>query len=153
MMDTSLDGYKKYYKLCPIDGTPIPQNESVCSTCGLAVPRQTTLPAWIIWLGLLALTCCITSALVMQHQRVASTFQQASCTITATWNFDLFQSTLSYTVKNARGQVLAQGDGDFGAQPDTPAYPSTPNPYGSDQTSQTTPCWYSPSAFPQVLWS
>ena len=159
MMDTSPDGYKKHYKLCPCDGTPIPQNESVCNTCGLAVPRQITPPVWINWLGILALLCAIIYVLVTLHQRVASTFQHASCTITATWNFDLFRSTLSYTVKNARGQVLAQGDGDLGAQPDTSAYPSAPLPYGepgepiSDQTSQTTPCWYSPYASPQVIWS
>lgn len=166
-MSNSPNSYKQYYKLCQYDGTPVPLHEPVCSTCGLAVPRQTTLPTLINWLGILALTCMITYALVTLNQRVASTFQQASCTITATWSADpagygisivnTFQPTaLTYTIKNAQSQVLAQGNGDLNVQQYTSAYPGTPTPYvqtSSVQTSQTTPCWYSPYASPHVLWS
>jgi hypothetical protein len=111
----------------------------------------------------------LTALLAGLHQYVFSTFQQDSCTLTATWELTLggFYAgnpppTISYSIANSQGGTVDQGSGTLGAASDSPAYPPTPapaDPYenfsdqSQAQTVQTAACWYSPYELPTVIWS
>ena len=137
------------------------------------------IPSWSIWIGILLVSVLIAALLIGLHQYVLSTFQQDSCTVTATWDlqsmdlpggyttymfsgFEGPQAT-SYKIVDAQNQVVAQGSGSLGLIPsnssddyfDNPLAPTSGTLYDQSQVqiAKTMTCWYSPSATPNVVWS
>lgn len=162
--------YKGHFKYCPQDGTLLPAYQHICHVCGSPVPSG-PIPAWSVPVAISLLFILITSSLVYLHYYIYGTFQQDSCTLTATWDMtQLGDSTygvyaspifedprsITYTITNAHNQIVAQGSGALGLKSSSPDYPSPPSTefYNQSQLrlSKTANCWYSPYAQPKVLW-
>lgn len=140
-------------KLCRHDGTPVPIDGHFCSTCG----RQVS--SWYNpqcgWLPLFALISIIlTISLYRLHQHVYTSYQHATCTITAksissttSKGRTTYYPGLTYTVLGNDGQWLASGNDGMGLESagDWDEVRQELDPY---RVGSSYACWYSEIASP-----